>query len=468
MHRIKTIHFIGIGGTGMCGIAEVLLNEGYVISGSDLNQSAVTKRLESLGAKVFVGHQAENIKEVDVVVKSTAVTDDNPEIIEAKKQKLPIVPRAEMLAELMRFRHGIAIAGTHGKTTTTSLTASILAEAGMDPTFIIGGRLIGANTNAKLGKSQYLVAEADESDASFLFLNPLMSVITNIDADHLENYQGEFSQVKKAFVDFIHRLPFYGLATLCIDDDVIQELMEDMSRPVITYGFSDNADFQLSDYHQKGSVSYFNLNRKNAKPLSVELNLPGKHNALNATAAIILALELGVEEGAIQEALKHFQGVGRRFQDNGLINLAGKSVRLIDDYAHHPVELAATITAAKLAWPEKRIVGLFQPHRYTRTRDLFDDFSDALSQLDELALLEVFAAGESLIEGADSTALAKNIRKRGLVEPMLVKKSSDVEQVLSALVKEGDILLTMGAGSIGGMSANLVKQCSSKSVKLDV
>jgi UDP-N-acetylmuramate--alanine ligase len=456
MGLVKRLHFVGIGGIGMSGIAEVLLTEGYQISGSDAAVSPATQRLEALGAKIYIGHERSNVNHVDVVVRSSAIDSINPEIQAAQEARIPVVQRAAMLAELMRFRYGIAIAGTHGKTTTTSLCASILAEAGLDPTFVIGGKLNSHNVNARLGKGKYLVAEADESDASFLMLNPMMSVVTNIDADHLENYGGKFSNVKQAFIDFLHRLPFYGLAVLCGDDPVIQELLPEISRPVFTYGEGEHCDIRLLSFSQKHTVTQFILSDAGVVK-NFELNLPGKHNVLNALATYIIAKQLGINDRIIQKAMKAFSGVGRRFQHQGNFKLNNCNVTLIDDYGHHPVEVAATFSAAKLAWPDSRIILVFQPHRYTRTVEQFDAFSKVLSEVSVLLLLEVYSAGETYIEGASSHALANSIRQRKLVEPIVVG-DEELETVLSRIVQEGDIILTMGAGSIGKMSAQLAEK----------
>ncbi len=456
MGLVKRLHFVGIGGIGMSGIAEVLLTEGYQISGSDAAVSPATQRLEALGAKIYIGHERSNINHVDVVVRSSAIHATNPEIQAAQEARVPVVQRAAMLAELMRFRYGIAIAGTHGKTTTTSLCASILAEAGLDPTFVIGGKLNSHNVNARLGKGNYLVAEADESDASFLMLNPMMSVVTNIDADHLENYGGKFSNVKQAFLDFLHRLPFYGLAVLCGDDPVIQELLPEISRPVLTYGEDERCDIRLLSFSQKHTVTQFSFSDAGIVK-NFELNLPGKHNVLNALSTYIIAKQLGINDGIIQRAMKAFSGVGRRFQHQGTLKLNNCEVTLIDDYGHHPVEVAATFLAAKLAWPDSRIILVFQPHRYTRTIEQFDAFSKVLSEASVLLLLEVYSAGETYIEGASSHALANSIRQRRLVEPIVVG-DEELETVLSRIVQNGDIILTMGAGSIGKMSAQLAEK----------
>lgn len=454
MNLIKRLHFIGIGGIGMSGIAEVLLTEGYHVSGSDAAESPATQRLEKLGAKIFIGHNAEHIKNVDVVVQSSAIKADNPEMMAAREAHIPIVARAAMLAELMRFRCGIAIAGTHGKTTTTSLCASILAEAELDPTFVIGGKLNSHAVNARLGKGDYLVAEADESDASFLMLNPMVSVVTNIEPDHLENYAGKFSNVKQAFLDFLHRLPFYGLAIVCGDDPVIQELLPQISRPVMSYGESEQCDVRLLSFEQKNTMSRFSISDMGVEK-HFELNLAGKHNALNAMSTYIVAKQLNIADEDIQKAFKHFSGVGRRFQNHGIIKINHCDVTLIDDYGHHPTEVAVTYAAAKAAWPDSRIVLVFQPHRYTRTLEQLDMFAKVLSEVSVLLLLDVYSAGESYIEGANSQALAKAIRQRKLVEPVLVG-DEELEEVLGRIVKPGDIILAMGAGSIGKMVLQLV------------
>ena len=461
MGRIRHIYFIGIGGAGMSGIAEVLLNMGYEVSGSDLQSSKVTERLVNAGATVFKGHFAEQVEQAHVVVTSTAVSSDNPEVLRARELRIPIIPRAEMLAELMRFRFGIAIAGTHGKTTTTSLVASVLAEGGMDPTFVIGGKLNSAGTNAKLGASNYLVAEADESDASFLHLQPMISVVTNIEADHMDTYGGDFEQLKSTFNEFLHQLPFYGLAVLCIDDDVVAELVEEISKPVKTYGINnEHADVRAFDIKQTFNQTSFKVSCKNAQGdqqqwRDITLNMPGLHNVQNALAAIAVANELGVDKEKIAQALEKFEGIGRRFQMYGELNINGVSAMLIDDYGHHPSEVNATITAIRSGWPEKRLVVLFQPHRYTRTRDLFEDFVHALSQVDQLLLLEVYSAGEDVISGADSRALSRSIRNRGKVDPIFVEHHDEINQVLEETIKEGDILLTLGAGNVGAIGAGI-------------
>ncbi|ARD20736.1 UDP-N-acetylmuramate--L-alanine ligase [Shewanella japonica] len=455
MRRIKKIHFVGIGGAGMGGIAEVLVNEGYQISGSDIAVNSVTERLQSLGAKIIIGHQAASVTDVDVVVVSTAIDKQNPEIIAAKERRIPIVRRAEMLAELMRYRHGVAIAGTHGKTTTTSLIASVYGQAERDPTFVIGGLLNSAGTNARLGTSRYLIAEADESDASFLHLQPMVSVITNIEADHMDTYGGDFEKLKTTFVDFLHNLPFYGVAVMCIDDEVIQEIMPRVGRQVVTYGFSDIADVQALDFKQVGHQSQFNVRRTGREDLAIVLNLPGEHNVLNALAAIAVATEDDIDDEAIVAALAEFEGIGRRFQHLGEFDTANGKVMLVDDYGHHPSEVLATIKAARAGWPDKRLVMAYQPHRYSRTRDLYEDFVEVLSQVDGLLLLDVYAAGESAIPGADGRALCRSIRLRGQVDPIFVASPELLADVLPDVLQEGDLLLTQGAGNIGALSKML-------------
>lgn len=455
MRRIRRIHFIGIGGSGMCGIAEVLLNQGYEISGSDLNESPVTKRLQDKGATVFFGHQASNVDGVDVVVNSTAVSRDNPEMVAAREQRIPTVRRAEMLAELMRYRHGIAVAGTHGKTTTTSLLSSILAEAKEDPTFVIGGRLNSAGTNAQLGGSRYLVAEADESDASFLHLQPMVAVVTNIDVDHMETYDFDEGKLKKTFVEFLHNLPFYGLAVLCVDDERVREVMPDVARPVLTYGFNEDADFRISDVKIEKRKSYFKVHRPEGKAtLEVELNIPGTHNVQNATAAIAVATDEGIDDASICAGLAKFGGVGRRFEVYGEYPVSTGSDRsgeamLVDDYGHHPREVAATIKAVRDGWPDRRLVMVFQPHRYSRTRDLYEDFVQILSSCDALVLTEVYSAGEEPIPGADSRHLCRSIRQRGLVDPIYAENIDVVPDIVRDIVQPGDIVITQGAGSVG-------------------
>ena len=456
MGHIKHVHFVGIGGVGMAGIAEVLLRQGYTVSGSDLAENALTQWLKVMGATIYRGHQASNIQHADVIVRSSAVDWSNPEFDAARKARIPIVPRAEMLGELMRFRYGIAVAGTHGKTTTTSLVTSILAEAGLDPTFVIGGRLNSAGSNARLGRGHYLVAEADESDASFLYLKPMISIVTNIDQDHMSTYENDFAQLKKTFLDFLHRLPFYGLAVLCIDDPIVREMLPAISRPVITYGLTDEADFYTEGYTQQGMKTTFEVHRpKGLPPITVSLNQPGRHNVLNALAAIAVASELKVQDRAIADALQHFAGIGRRFQIYGDFDLttAGK-VTLVDDYGHHPREIAATLQAARETWPDRRLVMVYQPHRYTRTRDLFNDFCDVLSKPDRLLLLDVYSAGEAIIPGAEGATLAKAIGNQGK-HPVFVEQHERLPELLAAELKDGDILLMQGAGNIGGLAARL-------------
>jgi UDP-N-acetylmuramate--alanine ligase len=459
MRRISTIHFVGVGGAGMCGIAEVLLNQGYQITGSDIKKSPNTERLKSLGAKIFIGHDSKNVKKSDVVVYSSAIDKKNPEIKAAINQAKPLIARAEMLAELMRYRHSIAIAGTHGKTTTTSIVASILAAGGLDPTFVIGGLLNSAGTNAQLGKSRYLVAEADESDASFMHLQPMVAVVTNIEADHMSTYGGDFENLKKYFVGFIHNLPFYGLAVLCIDDPVVREILPLVSRPKITYGFSKNADFRITNLSQKKETTEFEVQQRNKKkPIKIKLNMPGKHNALNATAAIVIASDEGIKDKDIKSGIKNFSGVGRRFEVQGDFSVGDGSVMLIDDYGHHPTEVAATIKALRDGWPKNRLVMIYQPHRYSRTKDLYEDFVDVLSGVDVLLLLEVYSAGEKKIAGADSRSLCRSIRLRGKVDPVYVQKEADVHGVLQGLIRAGDIVLTQGAGSVGALSKEIARK----------
>jgi len=464
MRRIRRIHFIGIGGAGMCGIAEVLLNQGYEISGSDMKASDTTRRLQSMGAKIFIGHAAENVKGIDVVVNSSAVNNRNPEIIAARELRVPVVRRAEMLGELMRYRHGIAIAGTHGKTTTTSLIASIFAAGDCDPTFVIGGLLNSAGTNARLGESRYLVAEADESDASFLHLQPMVAVVTNIDADHMDTYGGDFNKLKQTFIEFLHNLPFYGLAVLCGDDPVIREILPYVARPTLTYGFDTHNDYRAVDVVQQGKSQRFRVIRPHhSEPLSIFLNLPGRHNVLNATAAIAVATDEGLPDSAIQAGLAEFLGVGRRFQVYGEFPLSrGEPVMLVDDYGHHPREVAATIAAVRAGWPQRRLVMIYQPHRYTRTRDLFEDFADVLSTVDQLILLEVYSAGEDAIPGADGRTLSRSIRTRGVVDPIFVESVDAVPSSLAKIVQPGDIVITQGAGNVGALAQELVQQIFNK------
>jgi UDP-N-acetylmuramate--alanine ligase len=464
MGRVRRVHFVGIGGAGMSGIAEVLHNLGYAVSGSDMRENSVTRRLSAMGVRVFIGHEAIHVAACDVVVVSTAIPADNPEIMAAREQRIPVVPRAEMLAELMRFRFGIGVAGTHGKTTTTSLTASLLAEGGLDPTFVIGGQLNSAASHAQLGAGYYLVAEADESDASFLYLQPSMAVVTNIDADHLPTYEGDFERLRQTFIDYLHHLPFYGLAVLCLDDPQVRSILEEVTRPVITYGIDTAADVSASQLHQEGMRTHFVVQRPgHAQALAVTLNLPGRHNVLNALAAIAIATELGVSDAAIQRALAEFQGIGRRFNLVGEIAAPAGQVLLVDDYAHHPREIAPTLAAARAGWPGRRLVVAFQPHRYTRTHDLFDDFIEVLSTVDVLLLCEVYAAGEAPISGADGRALARGIRARGQVDPVFVADLATLPAVLGDILQDGDILLTLGAGDIGAASARLPAELSAVS-----
>ena len=463
-HKVKKVHFVGIGGAGMSGIAEVMLNLGYEISGSDLNEGAATLRLKNLGATVVKGHAAENVAGVDAVVVSSAVKEDNPEVIAARAHKIPVVPRAMMLAELMRLKQGIAVAGTHGKTTTTSLVASVLAEAGMDPTFVIGGRLEAAGSHAKLGSGEFIVVEADESDASFLYLAPVLAVVTNIDADHMETYGHYFGRLRQAFLDFVQHLPFYGTAVLCIDDANVREILPAITKPVTTYGLSEAAQIRAVDVQADGGRMRFRVVRSDAQgtalaDLNVVLNLAGTHNVLNALAAIAVAMEVGVPDAAIIKALADFRGVGRRFQRHGDIPLAaGGSYTLIDDYGHHPGEMAATLAAARGAGPGRRIVLAFQPHRYTRTRDCFEDFVKVLSTVDVLLLTEVYSAGEAPIVAADGRALMRAVRVSGRTEPIFVEQSADFPVAIEAVVKAGDVMLIMGAGSIGTLASTLASR----------
>ncbi|MDO9272688.1 MAG: UDP-N-acetylmuramate--L-alanine ligase [Rugosibacter sp.] len=460
-HKVKRIHFVGIGGAGMSGIAEVLANQGFEVSGSDLAESATTRRLAALGVRIAIGHAADNAAQADAVVVSTAVTETNPEVIMARSRQVPVVPRAQMLAELMRIKQGIAIAGTHGKTTTTSLVASCLAEGGLDPTFVIGGRLVSAGANAKLGTGEFLVAEADESDASFLFLSPVISVVTNIDADHMETYGHDFSRLKQAFVDFLHRLPFYGVAVVCGDDANVREILPRVAKQVVTYGIDSEANFRAENIQADGGVMRFDCVRKNGtvSRLPIVLNLPGRHNVLNALAAIAVATEVGVGDTAIIRALAEFKGVGRRFQRYGEIATAsGGHFTLIDDYGHHPVEMAATISAARAAFPGRRLVLAFQPHRYTRTRDCFEDFVKVLSSVDVLLLAEVYAAGEAPIVAADGRTLVRAVRVAGKVEPVFVEEITAMAQTIRDTVQDGDVVVTMGAGSIGTVPMQLATE----------
>lgn len=452
MRRIQRIHFVGIGGSGMGGIAEVLLNLGYAVQGSDLKPNAVTDRLAGLGARIAFGHAADNVAGANVVVVSSAVAADNPEVQAAQAARIPVVQRAEMLAELMRFRVGIAVAGSHGKTTTTSLVASILAEGGADPTFVIGGRLKSADANARLGSGEYLVAEADESDASFLHLQPMMAIVTNIDNDHLVTHGGDFEKLKQSFVDFLHNLPFYGLAVLCRDDRELASVMPRIKRPILTYGIDPAADVRATDIVRDGRHTRFNVARADRTSLPVALNVPGHHNVLNALAAIAVASELGIADSAIQGALAHFQGIDRRLQVVAEMQLAAGHVTLVDDYGHHPTEIAATLDAIRQGWPGRRLVLAFQPHRYTRTRDLLDDFAEVLSTVDALVVSEVYAAGEQPIRGADGRSICRAVRTRGRVEPVFVARLETLHEALAGLLRDGDVLVTMGAGHIGAVS----------------
>ncbi len=456
-HKVHHIHFVGIGGAGMSGIAEVLLNQGYTISGSDGASNAVTQRLADMGATVFRGHATENVREADVLVVSSAIKEDNPEVVAAREKHIPVVARAMMLAELMRFKQGIAVAGTHGKTTTTSLIASVLNEAGIDPTFVIGGKLLAAGANARLGQSEWLVAEADESDASFLYLSPVVSIVTNIDADHMETYGHDFERLKGAFIEFLHRLPFWGMAILCADDPVVRSLLPRITKPVMTYGTSDDCGIQAVDIRSEdGRMRFTALRNGTRSPIDITLNLPGMHNVLNALAAIAVAWELQVPDAAVQRALAGFSGVGRRFQRYGEITLEnGRRFTLIDDYGHHPVEMRATLAAARGAFPGRRLVLAFQPHRYTRTRDLFEDFVQVLSLTDALLLTEVYAASEQPIVAADGRSLARAVRVAGKVEPVFVADVNELPAALADFIQDGDVVLTMGAGSIGQVPARL-------------
>jgi UDP-N-acetylmuramate--alanine ligase len=456
MRRVEVIHMIGIGGAGMSGIAEVLVNLGYAVTGSDIRENGAIHRLRELGAEISIGHEAAHVGSADVVVISTAVTPENPELVAARERRLPVVPRAEMLAELMRYRHGIAVAGTHGKTTTTSLVASIFAEAGLDPTFVIGGLLNSARSNAQLGASRFLIAEADESDASFLHLQPMVSVVTNIEADHLETYAGDFSQLRKTFLDFLHNLPFYGVAVLCADDPVIADLLEEVGRTTLTYGLSESADYRVTDVEKRALTTHFTVLRPTGEPLSIELNMPGLHNVLNATAAIAVACDEGLPDRAITDGLRRFQGVGRRFEILGDLSCTGGAALLVDDYGHHPTELRATIEAARQAWPERRLIMIFQPHRFSRTRDLYDDFVSVLSTADALLLLDVYAAGETPIPGADARSLSRSIRQRGVLDPIYVADLEQVPEVLGGIIRAGDVILTQGAGNVAALSHSLM------------
>ena len=457
MRRVNQIHFIGIGGAGMSGIAEVLLNEGYKISGSDIAESAVTQRLAKAGAKVFIGHAAENTQGASVVVASSAIDDSNPEVAAAKAARIPVIQRAQMLAEIMRFRHGIAVAGTHGKTTTTAMISMIYTEAKLDPTFVNGGLVKSAGKNAHLGASRYLIDEADESDASFLHLQPMVSVVTNIEPDHMDTYGGDFEKMKATYVKFLRNLPFYGLAVMCADDETVMEIAPQVGRQVMTYGFSEKADYRIEDYQQTGFQGHYTVVCPTGERIEVLLNVPGKHNALNATAALAVAKEEGIENEAILAALADFQGAGRRFDQLGSFIRPNGKVMLVDDYGHHPTEVDVTIKAARQGWEGKRVVMVFQPHRYSRTRDLFDDFVQVLSQVDALVMLEVYAAGEAPIVGADSKSLCRSIRNLGKVDPILVSDTEQLGDVLDQIIQDGDLILAQGAGSVSRISRGLAE-----------
>jgi UDP-N-acetylmuramate--alanine ligase len=457
MRRVHHIHFVGIGGAGMSGIAEVLHNLGYRVSGSDLADNNVTRHLQQLGIAVCIGHAADNIGGSDVLVVSSAVADDNPELIAAREARIPVIPRAEMLAELMRFRHGIAVAGTHGKTTATSLIASLLSEGGLDPTYVIGGRLNSGKSNARLGEGPYLVAEADESDASFLHLQPVMAVLTNIDADHMDTYQGDYHLLQENFIEFLQHLPFYGLAVVCLDDAGVRAILPRITRPVVTYGIEEQADYMARDIRQQETRTRFSVSAPGQHDwLQVELNLPGEHNVRNALAAMIVARELGVADNDIGRALVSFQGIARRCDVVGEISINGKRMLVIDDYAHHPCEIRAMLEAVRAGWPGRRIVVVFQPHRYSRTRDLFEDFCNVLSAAEVLLVLEVYAAGEAPIAGIDSRSLCRSLRVRGRVEPVFVERRDQVGPLLEDMAGDGDILLILGAGDVGLLGRELL------------
>lgn len=457
MRRINTIHFVGIGGAGMCGIAEVLYNQGYQITGSDIKDSVVTKRLTSLGMTIFIGHDAKNVADADVIVVSSAIDKSNPEIQAALMARLPVVRRADMLGELMRYRHSIAVAGAHGKTTTTSLLTMMLTEAGLDPTYVIGGKLNASGKNASLGQSRYLVAEADESDASFLSLRPMAAIVTNIDEDHMETYGNDFNKLKQAYIQFLQNMPFYGLAVLCGDDPELSSMIDDIARPVLTFGLQEHNDVRAVNLVVDGVKTHFTVLRKDRDPLPLTLNIPGEHNVYNALAAITLATDEGVNDDAIIQAVSKFAGVGRRFEHQADVVYDGGNILLIDDYGHHPTEVAATIKAARQSYPDRRLVMMFQPHRYSRTRDCFDDFVKILSEVDELLLLDVYSAGETPIQGADTKSLARSIRSRGQVDPVLlsIDDKDQIAQVLKNILKANDMLITQGAGNVGQISLDL-------------
>jgi UDP-N-acetylmuramate--alanine ligase len=463
MRRINCVHFVGIGGSGMSGIAEVMLSLGYKVQGSDLKANKQTLRLEQQGATVFIGHAAANIEHADAVVVSSAVDETNPEVAAARERLMPVVPRAEMLAELMRFRYSVAVAGTHGKTTTTSLVASVLAEGGLDPTFVIGGRLKSADANARLGQGDYLVAEADESDASFVHLKPMLAVVTNIDADHMSTYGGDIEKLRMGFIEFLHNLPFYGLAVVCTDDPGVNEVLGSIGRSVVTYGIKESADVRAENVEFDHELTRFDVVRPgDREALHVSLQLPGMHNVRNALAAIAVADELQISDAAVVTALEKFEGIDRRFQSHGEVDTVAGKVLLVDDYGHHPTEIAATLSAARSGWPERRVVLVFQPHRYTRTRDLIDDFATVLSEADVVILLDVYAAGEDPIAGADGRAIARAVRSRGALEPVFVETLDELQPVLESIIADGDLLLTMGAGDIGAYATELPDRLSTK------
>lgn len=457
MGRMRHLHFVGIGGAGMNGIAQVMLNLGYQISGSDIKANAATARLAEQGATIHIGHAVDNVEGADAIVISSAVKQDNPEVIAARERRIPVVPRAEMLAEIMRFRYGVAVAGTHGKTTTTSLIASLLIEGGLDPTYVIGGRLNSRGSYAHLGEGEVLVAEADESDASFLYLQPMIAVVTNVDEDHMATYGNEFARLRATFLEFLHHLPFYGQAVMCIDDDNVRELLPEVTRKVITYGTAEDADVRATNILQRAMTTQFSVRMPDAEPFDVVLNMPGRHNVLNALAAISIAHELGVQVPTIQAALAAFQGIGRRFQAREGCRVGNCDVMLVDDYGHHPREIAATLEAVRSGWPERRLVLAFQPHRYSRTHDAFDDFVAVLSTVDVLLLGEVYAAGEAPVAGADGRALSRAIRARGQVDPVFVERIEDLPQLLGDIVHDGDVVVTMGAGNIGAVAAGMAE-----------
>lgn len=456
MRRVRRIHMVGVGGSGMSGIAEVLVNLGFAVSGSDLASGSVTDRLASMGVEISLGHRADLVADADVVVISSAVDEGNVELVAARAKRIPVVPRAEMLAELMRHRYGIAVAGTHGKTTTTSLVAAIFAEAGLDPTFVIGGRVNSTGTHAQLGAGRFLIAEADESDASFLHLQPMVTVVTNIEADHMETYGGDFAQLRHTFVEFLHNLPFYGLAVVCIDDATLADMREDIGRPMLGYGFSESADYRVTDLQLDGLRTHFIVQRPDELgPISIVLSMPGRHNVLNATAAVAVATDQGIDDAVIQRSLSTFSGVGRRFSVYDDLVIGSTTVSLVDDYGHHPTEVGATLESARQAWPERRVVMVYQPHRFTRTRDLYDDFVSVLSEVDFLILLEVYAAGEAPIAGADSRSLARSIRQRGQLDPLYAADAQEVSRILDSVLEPGDVLVTQGAGDIGKLAGSL-------------